>query len=367
MDFDLREIVSHFRIYGHFVKAVQFGNGHINDTFQVTFDQGGTWVRYIVQRVNTRVFRNPKALMQNYQRVTRHLGAKIDQERITNPATRRRSIELVEAVDGRPFWCDSQDNFFRCYVFVEHARSYDILETPEQAYQAAAAFGGFQADLSDLSGRLNETIPNFHNTPSRLVELQVAAWEDRMGRLKSVSWEYDFILERSEECERLLALQREGLLVERVTHNDTKLNNVLIDDLTGMGCCVIDLDTVMPGLPHYDFGDMVRTGTSPVAEDETDLSRVVMRFPMFEALLRGYLAGAGDFLSVEEKSWLPFSGKLITLEIGIRFLTDYLDGDVYFKIHRPDHNLDRCRTQLKLVASIEEQFDAMRQLTEELL
>lgn len=187
-----------------------------------------------------------------------------------------------------------------------------------------------------------------------------------MGRLKSVSREFDFIMARGKECGVLIDLQKEGELVERVTHNDTKLNNVLIDDLTGSGCCVIDLDTVMPGLPHYDFGDMVRTGTSPAAEDETDLGKVTMRFPMYEALLRGYLSGAGGFLNATEKSLLPFSGKLITLEIGIRFLTDYLEGDVYFKIRRPDHNLDRCRTQLKLVASIEEQYDAMRKLADEL-
>jgi aminoglycoside phosphotransferase len=366
MKFDFRQLTSHFQLYGNFVVAVPYGTGHINDTFQVTFDQGGTLLHYIIQRVNTNVFKAPEELMDNFLRVTRHIGAKIRDERAANPATRRRTLEVVNSIYGKPYWRDPAGNFFRCYVFVENARSYDILETKAQAYQAAAAFGNFQADLADLPQRLNETIPDFHNTPSRLANLEKAAKEDKMGRLKSVSREFDFIMARGKECGVLIDLQKEGELVERVTHNDTKLNNVLIDDLTGSGCCVIDLDTVMPGLPHYDFGDMVRTGTSPAAEDETDLGKVTMRFPMYEALLRGYLSGAGGFLNATEKSLLPFSGKLITLEIGIRFLTDYLEGDVYFKIRRPDHNLDRCRTQLKLVASIEEQYDAMRKLADEL-
>ncbi len=366
MNIELREVVSHFRIYGEFVIAVPFGTGHINDTWQVTFDQGGTLLHYIVQRVNTNVFRKPEALMENFVRVTEHIAARIREEKKSNPTTRRRTLEVVPAHTGVPYWRDDAGNFFRCYVFVEQARTYDILETPEQAFQAAAAFGRFQCDLADLDGRLHETIPDFHNTPARLAALEQAVRADVAGRLAGVGPELDFILARREECSRLIDLQAQGELTERCTHNDTKLNNVLIDDLTGCGCCVIDLDTVMPGLPHYDFGDMVRTGTSPAAEDETDLSLVTMRFGMYEALLRGYLSGAGKFLNPVEKSLLPFSGKLITLEIGIRFLTDYLEGDVYFKTKRPGHNLDRCRTQLALVRSIEMQFDAMRRLADSL-
>ncbi len=366
MNFDLAAICSNFRIYGHYVIGVPFGSGHINDTFAVTFDQGGTLVRYIVQRINTNVFKNPLGLMENFQRVTSHIGAKLQEQRMNEPALRQRTLELVLSQSGEPCWFDADGNCFRCYVFVENARTYDILETAQQAYEAAAAFGRFQRDLADLPGRLTETIPNFHNTPSRLATLEEAAREDVAGRLKEVQPEFDFILARRDDCAKLVDLLAKGELTERVTHNDTKLNNVLIDDLTGAGCCVIDLDTVMPGLPHYDFGDMVHTGTSPAAEDETNLELVTMRFPMFEALLRGYLSGAGSFLSPLEKSLLPFSGKLITLEIGIRFLTDYLQGDIYFKIKRPQHNLDRCRTQLKLVQSIESQFDAMQRLTDKL-
>ncbi len=363
MKHNLRAVGAGFRLYGEFVIGVPFGTGHINDTFAVTFDQGGTLNRYIFQRLNTGIFRRPEALMENFVRVTGHIAAKIRSER---SAVRRRTLEVVFSRDGEPFLRDAEGGFWRCYVFVENARTYDVLETPEQAYAAAAAFGGFQADLADLDGRLHETIPDFHNTPSRLAALEAAVRRDPCGRLKEIGPELEFILARRAECSTLTDLQDSGELRERITHNDTKLNNVLIDDFTGTGCCVIDLDTVMPGLPHYDFGDMVRTGTSPAAEDETDLGRVVMRFPMYEALLRGYLSGAGGFLSPLEKSLLPFSGKLITLEIGIRFLTDYLEGDVYFKTKRSAHNLDRCRTQLKLVESIEAQFDEMRRLADEL-
>ncbi len=364
MKYDLREVCHTFDLRGDYVIGVPFGTGHINDTFAVTYDQGGTLVRYIVQRLNTNVFRRPEQLMENFERVTGHIRNKIRRERAANPATRHRTLELVPAKDCLPYHRDADGNFFRCYVFVENARTYDILETEELAFEAASAFGAFQCDLADLGGRLHETIPNFHNTVSRLAALEKAAGEDKCGRLGEVMAELDFIRQRASECSTLLDLQASGEITERTTHNDTKLNNVLIDDLTGSGCCVIDLDTVMPGLPHYDFGDMVRTGTSPAAEDERDLSKVTMRFPMYEALLRGYLAGAGTFLSPLEKSLLPFAGKLITLETAIRFLTDYLEGDVYFRIHRPGHNLDRCRTQIALVKSIEAQYDAMRGLAD---
>lgn len=364
MKYDLREVCHAFDLRGDYVIGVPFGTGHINDTFAVTRDQGGTLVRYIVQRLNTNVFRRPEQLMENFERVTGHIRNKIRRERAANPATRRRTLELVPAKDYLPYHRDADGNFFRCYVFVENARTYDILETEKLAFEAASAFGAFQCDLADLGGRLHETIPNFHNTVSRLAALEKAAGEDKCGRLGEVTAELDFIRRRASECSTLLDLQASGEITERTTHNDTKLNNVLIDDLTGSGCCVIDLDTVMPGLPHYDFGDMVRSGTSPAAEDEPDLGKVTMRFGMYEALLRGYLDGAGKFLSPLEKSLLPFAGKLITLETAIRFLTDYLEGDVYFRIHRPGHNLDRCRTQIALVKSMEAQYDAMRRLAD---
>jgi len=359
--YDLKEIFSQFQLYGNFVIAIPYGTGHINDTFLLTADQGGALVHYIVQKVNTGIFRQPVALMDNFVAVTHHIDHKIKAAKVQNPALRRSALQVVRARDGKPY-LENETGFFRCYCFVENARTYDILETETQAYQAAYAFGQFQADLADLPGRLHETIPEFHNTPARLRQLETAVAADPCGRLKTVTPEVDFILSRRDDCGVLLKLQQSGDIIERTTHNDTKLNNVLIDDLTGAGCCVIDLDTVMPGLPHYDFGDMVRTGTSPAAEDERDLSKVTMRIAMYESLLRGFLAGAGSFLNPVEREMLPFAGKLITLEIGIRFLTDYLEGDRYFKIKRPEHNLDRARTQLKLVGSIEEQLPQMQKL-----
>jgi hypothetical protein len=358
MAHDIKAIASSFKINDTFVSAIPYGTGHINETFKVDFANSS----YIFQRVNTNVFKQPEALMDNFVRVTDHIQKKIDIEKATNPACRRSTLKVIYSKNDTPYFYDENGNFWRCYIFVDQARTYDILETPKQAYEAACAFGNFQLDLADMPGRLAETIPNFHNTPSRLAALEAAAKADKVGRLKEVAKEYDFVMSRRDCCSKLIDLMNADELVERTTHNDTKLNNVLIDDLTGTGVCVIDLDTVMPGLPHYDFGDMVRTGTSPAAEDEKNLDLVGMRFEMFEALLKGYLSSAGKFLNPLEKELLPFSGKLITLEIGIRFLTDYLEGDVYFRTHRPEHNLDRCRTQFKLVESIESQLDKMKQL-----
>ena len=236
------------------------------------------------------------------------------------------------------------------------------LSVPEQAYGIAKAFGEFQQQLTDLPGRLHETIPDFHNTPKRIEQLEQAIKNDAVGRVAKVQKEIDFILSRKEEAGTLVKLNASGDIPERITHNDTKCNNVLIDDLTGEGVAVIDLDTVMPGLSLYDFGDMVRTCTSPADEDEVNLSKVYMQFNMYEALFRGFCDAANCFMTPAEKENLAFAGKLITLEIGTRFLADYLNGDTYFKIKRPEQNLDRCRSQLKLVTSIEEQMDAMQKL-----
>ena len=363
MKSDLNAVIREFAVAGEPVSALPYGTGHINDTHLVRCTGGS----YILQRINTNIFRQPELLMDNFKRVTDHIAAKIAEAKKRGDTRRKETLHLVPARrDGAPFFRDADGGFWRCYVFVDRAKTYDIIENARQAEMGAAAFGEFQSDLADLPGRLNETIPDFHNTPKRLAALEQAIRDDKMGRLKEVGREVDFMLAHEKECSKLLDLQRQGVIVERITHNDTKLNNVLIDEASGNGCCVIDLDTTMPGLPHYDFGDMLRTGTSPAAEDERDLSKVGMRFEMFEALLRGYLSKAGAFLNPTEKELLPFSGILLTLETGIRFLTDYLDGDVYFKIHRPGHNLDRCRTQIKLVQSMEEQMPAMRKRCAEL-
>ena len=247
--------------------------------------------------------------------------------------------------------------------FIDGAIAVERIESPPQAYQVAAAFGRFQQQLASLPPpRLNDTIPDFHNTPMRFESLQKAIEADAANRAQFVKPEIDFALAR----QAMTAVLLDADLPERIAHNDTKSSNVLLDDVTGEGLCVIDLDTVMPGLTLYDFGDMVRSMASSAAEDERDLSQVGMQFPIFEALVRGYLSSAGDLLIPREKQFLAFSGKLITFENGLRFLSDYLSGDIYYKVHREGHNLDRCRTQFKLVESIERQEEQMNGLVETL-
>jgi hypothetical protein len=246
-------------------------------------------------------------------------------------------------------------------VFIEGVQTFEAVQSPDQALQAGRAFGEFQSFLVDLpDGRLNETIPGFHNTRNRFGALQQAIEHDHFNRAKDAKPEIEFALKHEPIVDVILNAMAKKKIPERITHNDTKFNNVMLDTVTGDAKCVVDLDTVMPGCALYDFGDMVRTTTSPTLEDERDLAKVKMQMPMFKKLAEGYLATAGQFLNQAEKSLVAFSGKLITFEIGIRFLTDFLSGDTYFRIHRPDHNLDRCRTQFKLAESIERQEKAMQ-------
>jgi hypothetical protein len=347
----LKTTACHFAILGDFLGALPYGNGHINDTFAAVFDQAGTEVRYILQRINGRIFREPLRLMENVAHVTNHIRAKLEASGIQD--TTRHVMTLVKTLEGRDCHMDDEGGVWRCYLFVEGARSYDIIESPTQAFQAAKAFGAFQRHLLDYDGpRLFETIPHFHHTRHRFAALQQAITGDRCNRAAQVKQEIAFALANEALADTLLALKERGEIPERITHNDTKLNNVLLDDLTGEGMCVLDLDTVMPGLSLYDFGDMVRTATNPVAEDEPDLARVQVQIPMFEALAKGYLEGTDGTLLPAEQERLVLAGKLLTFECGLRFLTDFLDGDRYFGIHRENQNLDRCRTQFALLRSL---------------
>jgi hypothetical protein len=346
-----------FQIHGGFLNAEPCGSGYINDTYRAVFDQTGSRVRYIFQRINHRIFKNPVALMENIQRVTSHLGKKISGERDQS----RRVMTLIPARDGRPFHRDERGDHWRAYIFIENGKTFDVVQSTRQAFEAAKAFGQFQKMLADLPApRLHDTIPDFHHTPKRFAALEKTIEADIANRARLAKPEIEFAL----QLKVITSVLLDAKLPERVTHNDTKLNNVILDDATGEGICVIDLDTVMPGLALYDFGDMVRATTSTAKEDERDLSKVTMRFPMFEALARGYLAAASGFLTNNEKQFLAFSGKLITFEAGIRFLADFLAGDTYFKVHREHHNLDRCRTQFKLVESIERQEEQMNKFVE---
>lgn len=360
---DLRSVAAQFLICGDFREAAPYGSGHINDTYAAVFDQAGTPVRYIFQRINHNVFKDPAALMSNVERVTAHVRRKLEQA--GSDQVSRRTLTLVPAHDGKCWHADAAGNHWRCYLFIEGARSYDQIETPHQAFQAARAFGQFQRQLADLPPpRLRDTIPNFHHTRSRFDALRKAIEQDTCNRAAGVKADIEFALRHEPLVDVLLNLHARGALPERVTHNDCKLNNVMLDDATGEGVCVIDLDTVMPGLALYDFGDMCRTAACPTVEDERDLSKVEMRMDMFEALVGGYLSSAGEFLNPVEKDHLVFCASLITFEIGIRFLADHLAGDRYFKIHRPGHSADRARVQFKMVDSFERNEAAMRKVVE---
>ncbi len=361
--YDLKQISNLFDIRADFVQGYSYGSGHINDTYCIWVDQAGLRVRYILQRLAQNVFKQPIPLMENVKRVTDHALGRLLADGC--PEARRRTLTLIPAKDGKPYAQDQEGNVWRVYPFIERARTYDTIETTKQCIEAAKAFGNFQKLTADLPGEpLFETIPDFHNTTKRLAALKEAIAADALGRVKDVQKEIDWYLSREDDCHIVTNYLASGELPLRCTHNDTKLNNVMLDDVTGEGICVIDLDTTMPGSAIYDFGDMVRTATSPAAEDEKDTSLVTCRMYMFEALVQGYLDSASSFITPLEKSLLPFSGKLLTMECGIRFLTDYLSGDVYFKIKRPEHNLDRCRTQMALVESIEAQLPAMQQLVD---
>lgn len=369
MDEELRKKISRigdmFAIEGDFVKGSEIKSGHINTTYCATYRRcDGSEDQYILQKINSNVFKDPKAVMRNVEKVTRHIYWKV--LRVRKDAS-GQTLNLYPARGGRNYVDIPGDGIWRCYNYISGTHTYDIVENIRQAYQAAYAFGSFQDLVSDMNpDDLVETIPGFHHTRNRFNRLMEVIEADPMGRRSSCEAEIRFIKEREQDTDRLLNLLDSGLLPVRITHNDTKINNVMIDEETDQAVCVIDLDTVMPGLVLYDFGDMVRTATTPNAEDEEDLSKVAMQMPMFESIVEGYLDAAGSFLTKEEIDNLAFSGKLITLEIAIRFLTDYLEGDVYFRTEKTDHNLIRCRTQLRLVECIEEQMPEMEKTVQRL-
>jgi hypothetical protein len=356
---DIAAVLQHFAVAGAFTDAAPHGSGHINHSWRVAFDERGTTHRYLLQRVNTDIFKQPELLMENVERVTSHLAAKL-----SNQTDAERRVLTLIPTHSRHTWHQGDDgSVWRVFMFIENALTYDEIETPAQAFQAAAAFGDFQRLLADLPApRLHETIPAFHDTSKRFRDFEQAVASDVAHRASLVREEIRFAFSHRSVASTLL----DAKLPERVTHNDTKLNNVMFDATNGEALCVVDLDTVMPGLALYDFGDMVRTATSPTAEDEVDLSRVGMQFLLFEALVRGYLSTARGFLLQEEKDHLASCGKVIAFEQGVRFLNDHLRGDVYYKVTRPGQNRDRCRTQFKLVESIERQEADMERLVKAL-
>jgi len=361
----LQEISRQFQIYGEILHAETCKIGHINETYSATYDQGGMRVRYIHQKINRSVFKDPPAVMRNLVRVSAHLRRRLEGRALSQIT--RRCLTVVPTRSGDSYYVDKAGEFWRTFVFIEGVQTLEAVQSAAQAYQAGRAFGEFQNLLVDLPGaRLRETILNFHHTRRRFRALQDAIQKDHINRAQLAGPEIEFALKHEKIVDVILDAMAKGRIPERITHNDTKFNNVMLDVVTGEAMCVVDLDTVMPGCALYDFGDMVRTTTSPTLEDERDLPKIKMHMPIFEQLAEGYLSAAGEFLTKAERSLLAFSGKLITFEIGIRFLTDFLSGDTYFRIHRPGHNLDRCRTQFKLVESIEQQEDDMQRLVDRL-
>jgi hypothetical protein len=357
MKHDFKDIVQHFEFEGDFSSAISYGTGHINDTYIASFEDIGSTRRYILQRINHHIFLNPEGMMKNIEAVTAHLGCRI---KTAGGDPQREALTLIPTVEGNSYLLTEQGDYWRGYLFINNARTYEVVENLDHVYNAAKAFGNFQNLLSDYpSGRLIETIPYFHNTRKRYQTFIEAVERDEVNRAKSSEPEMEFVLQRGKDTSVLIDMLARGELPERITHNDTKFNNVMIDNETGAGVCVIDLDTVMPGLSLYDFGDAIRSLANSAAEDEQDLSQVQFDSEIFDHYTHGYLDAVGNLLTQAEIEYMPFSAILMTLECGMRFLTDHLQGDTYFKIHRENHNLDRCRTQFKLVADMEEQFDGM--------
>ena len=349
----LTHIGRQFRIPGEFHDGHRIKIGHINETFAATYQEGPRQFRVVHQTINTHVFREPEALMNNVIRVTEHLRRKLAEQGATQLP--RRALEVVFARSGLPFHIEPDGRFWRTFVFVDGVRSYDAVETPTQAHQAGHAFGRFQSLLADLPAReLATTIPDFHHTPKRFERLLKAIGEDEFNRAKIARREIAFAQAMEPLVGTLIAAEARGEVPTRVTHNDTKINNVMLDDTTNRSVAVIDLDTVMPGLPLYDFGEMMRTSASSTAEDDPVAANMRLVLPYFRVLVEGYLESAvGGVLNATERAHLGFAGKLMTYENGLRFLTDYLQGDTYYKIKHPRHNLDRTRTQFALVRDIE--------------
>ena len=357
MSHDIEAIAANFALDAPPTKTQSFGSGHINDTYSLTCKK-----RYVLQRINHDIFKDPPAMMDNIKRVTDHIRNKLTEQ---GSDLAGRQLEVISTVEGGLCHKDDEGNYWRVYNRIENAVTYDTLESVELAREAARMFGWFQRMLADLGGaQLYETIPDFHTTPKRLETFRQVLKEDTCNRAKDAIAEIDFVLKHAEICGVLLDNVAQGNIPIRITHNDTKINNVMLDESTHKGVCVIDLDTVMPGLSLYDFGDMVRTATHQAAEDERDLTKITMQMPMFEMLVKGFAEQTHAFLTPAEKKYLAFSGKLITFEQMIRFLADHLAGDTYYKIHRQGHNLDRARTQMKLVQSIIEQEEEMNSIAD---
>jgi len=356
LDYIKNEIFPHFCPGKKILNIKTLNSGHINNTFCIETED----ITYVLQQINKNVFKKPLEVMSNIITVTEYLKKKIAEN---GGDVERETLTFIKADNGDYCYISPKGEYFRMYIYISDVTTYQIVEKPEHFRYAAIAFGKFQNMLSDFPAfKLHETIENFHHTPLRLAALERAIAEDKMGRAKNVAPEIEFALKRKPESGILIDAIAKGEIPVRVTHNDTKLNNVLIDNKTQQAICVIDLDTVMPGSMLYDFGDSIRFGTNPVAEDEPDTSKVVMDMELYKAYTEGFLFELRNSITPNELKLLPLSAKIMTLECGVRFLTDYLEGDTYFKTSHADQNLHRARTQFKLVADMEQNMRQMERI-----
>ena len=350
---ELQNALSQFSLKGEVKCCTPYGSGHINDTFLVEAGRS-----YILQRINSEIFKKPKELMENIDLVCRFMAEEIKKQG-GNPE--RESLQIIPTKGGNLYYKDENSNFFRIYLFITDCKAFDLVEKPEHFYESAYAFGHFQKLLSDFPAeKLHETIPHFHDSPQRFQHFLKALAEDKFDRKKECAEEIEFFLAHEKDLTYAMDLLRKKELPLRVGHNDTKLNNVLFDTKTEKALCIIDLDTVMPGLAIFDFGDAIRFGANTGAEDETDLSKVSLSLPLFSLYTKGFLEACGSSLWEKEILSLPEGAKIMTLECGMRFLTDYLQGDTYFHVKRPEHNLDRARTQIALVRDMEKKWMEMK-------
>lgn len=354
---EFSDILSNFAIDGEFVSCEPYGSGLINRTYVAVYNEGGRRVRYIVQRINTNLFKNVDGLMNNIKLVTEFNRAEIV-KRGGDPD--RESLTLVPTKNGGTYFRTEEGDCYRVYVFIENAKGYDVVEKPEHFYESAVAFGKFAMLLDRFdSSKLFEVLPDFHNTVKRFDNFKKSLEADKFNRAKDVKKEIEFALNREKITHTIVDLLASGKMPSRVTHNDTKLNNVLIDTRTDKAVSVIDLDTMMPGSICYDFGDSIRFGCNPCLEDTPETEKVIFNMPLFETYTKGYLSVFGDTITDIERKNLPMGAILMTYECGIRFLTDYLDGDVYFRKTREGQNIDRTRSQFKLVSDMEKRYDEM--------
>ena len=365
MNVNLMKIINHYDFKRALVKWEPYGGGHINDTYLLTYECSEPEpFKVILQRINKKVFTKPAEVMENILGVTSYLRKQIIK---AGGDSQRETLNVIPTKDGKPYHIDLAGDYWRVYNYISDAISYDKVERPEDFYESAVAFGRFQYLLADYPAEtLHETIPGFHDTKARFIRFKEVVDKDVCGRVVKAQREIEFVMKRHEIVGIFGDLLDKGEIPLRVTHNDTKLNNVMIDNKTRRGICVIDLDTVMPGLAMNDFGDSIRFGASTGAEDEQDLDKISCDLELFKLYTKGYMRGCKGSLTKKEIELLPMGAKIMTFECGMRFLADYLEGDQYFKIHREGHNLDRSRTQFKLVADMEEKWEEMQGIVQSL-